>query len=86
MERLTRKEIEKIHYDVHGFYVTGMEAFATEIERVTLIRAATVCERRIKRAGGHGGTWEGLGPFMAWQTGQECAIALRAVAGMPDEP
>lgn len=39
---------------------------------------AKLCEEKIMRPAGHGGRWEGYGPFADYRSGKELAEIIRA--------
>lgn len=79
MNRLTPRDILRIYRECRDSD-GGLPDFAREIERLTLLRAAELCEEQVLRPAGYGGQWEGYGSHMGIKTGTECAAELRELA------
>lgn len=45
---------------------------------------AKLCEEKIMRPAGHGGRWEGYGPFADYRSGKELAEIIRARPSLRD--
>lgn len=58
--------------------ITALQRVVTRAVVAEREACAKLCEEKIMRPAGHGGRWEGYGPFADYRNGKELAALIRA--------